>query len=128
MTPLDIARAAWGNPAPDWIETIARKCMEMPQARVAGRVGYSPAVVSQLLRNRYKGNLAALEDVVRGAWMGATVTCPVVGTMRSDVCRDWQRKAKDFAPTNSNRARMYWACASCPAARRRLTHDPHDLA
>ncbi|MGK7664230.1 MULTISPECIES: hypothetical protein [unclassified Marinovum] len=120
-TALFIAREAWGYPLPDWIEVVAEQCMKMPQARVASRIGYSPAVVSQILRNRYKGNVAAIEDAVRGAWMGATVNCPVVGSMRTDVCRDWQRKAKDFKPTNSNRARMYWACASCPRARKEET-------
>jgi hypothetical protein len=113
-TALDIASDAWGSPLPDWIEVVARKCLEMPQTKVAHRIGYSPAVISQLLRKRYKGNVSGIEDAVRGAWMGATVDCPVVGTMRSDVCRDWQRKAKEFKPTNSNRARMYWACANCP--------------
>ena len=114
LTALDIARAAWGDPLPDWIDVLARKCLEMPQARVAARIGYSPAVVSQLLRQRYKGNLAAVEDAVRGAWMGATVSCPIIGQMRTDVCRDWQRKSREFVPTNTNRARMFWACADCP--------------
>jgi hypothetical protein len=115
---LEISRTAWGDPLPDWIEVMAGKCLEMPQVKVAERLGYSAAVVSQLLRNRYKGNLAALEDAVRGAWMGATVICPVVGSMRSDVCRDWQRKGKEFKATNSNRARMYFACASCPRSQK----------
>lgn len=113
-TALDIAQSAWGIPLPDWIDVLARKCLEMPQVRVADRIGYSPAVVSQLLRARYKGNVAAVEDAVRGAWMGATVNCPVVGVMRTDVCRQWQAKSRDFKPTNSNRVRMFYACADCP--------------
>lgn len=117
-SPIDTAQQAWGNPLPDWIAVVAEQCTKMSQSRVASRLGYSPAVISQLLRGRYKGNVDAIEDAVRGAWMGATVSCPVVGEMRTDVCRDWQRKARDFKPTNSNRARMYWACASCPRARK----------
>ena len=113
-TALDIALAAWGDPLPDWIEVLARKCLEMPQTRVAERIGYSPAVVSQLLRQRYKGNLAAVEEAIRGAWMGATVRCPAVGLMRGDVCRSWQKKSREFKSTNSHRVRMYWACKDCP--------------
>lgn len=112
--PLDIARAAWGDPLPDWIEVLARKCAEDSQRRAAVEIGYSGSMVSQLLRNAYKGNVATVEDAVRGAWMGATVSCPVMGTIPTNDCQEWRRKARKFAPSNNHRVRMYRACAICP--------------
>lgn len=113
MTPVEIARGAWPAPLPDWVEVLAIQCQEMTQKQVADRIGYSAGMVSQLLRNRYRGNLAAIEDAVRGAWMGSTVTCPVMGTIPTDTCQDWQRKAKTFAPTSNHRVRMFRACNRC---------------
>lgn len=118
VTPLDIARGAWGDPLPDWIEVVARQCLDMPQAKVAARIGYSAGMISQLLRNRYKGNLAAIEDAARGAWMGATVDCPVNGSIPTDTCQDWQRKARDWLASNSHRVRMHKACSKCPRYRK----------
>jgi hypothetical protein len=117
--PIDIVRAAWGDPVPDWIAVLAERCTTQPQRLVAQRLGYSAGLVSQLLRNRYKGNLAAIESAVRGAWMGSTVTCPVMGTIASDVCNSWQRKARTFVASSNNRVRMYRACNKCP----RMTGD-----
>lgn len=114
LQPIDIARASWGVPAPDWIEVLAGKCAEMTQRQVAARIGYSGGMVSQLLRNRYRGNLDAIEEAVRGAWMGATVTCPVMGTLASDACQEWRRKSKVTVPSNRFRIRMQRACARCP--------------
>ncbi len=116
-TPLEIARSAWA-PLPDWVEVLAGKCAEMSQRQVAERIGYSGGMVSQLLRNRYRGNLAAIEDAVRGAWMGATVLCPVMGSIPTDACQDWQKKSREFVPSNRLRARMQTACSKCPRCRK----------
>lgn len=116
-TPIDIARAAWGADMPDWIGVVAEKCATMTQRQVAERLGYSAGMVNQLLRAKYKGNLAAIEDAVRGAWMGQTVVCPVMGTIPSDTCQAWMRKARQFVPTSNNRVRMFRACNACPRLR-----------
>lgn len=118
-SPLDIARAAWGDPPPDWIIVLAERCAEQSQRLVAQRIGYSPGLISQLLRRRYQGNLAAIENAVRGAWMGSTVVCPVMGTIPTDTCNSWQRKARTFVASSNNRVRMYRACNKCS----RMTGD-----
>lgn len=111
---LEIARAHWPDPVPDWIEVLATQCDLLNQARVAERIGYSGGLVSSVLRNRYAGNMEAVEDAVRGAWMNSRVECPVMGMIGTDVCASWRRKAKRFEPTNNHRVRMYRACQSCP--------------
>jgi hypothetical protein len=44
--------------------------------------------------------------------MARTVECPQLGTIPSNVCRDWQRRP--FLNTNAQRVAMYRACARCP--------------
>jgi len=111
---IAIATAAWGDPLPDWIARLAVECNEGTQRRAAERIGYSSGLVSQVLRKTYTGNLEAVESAVRGAWLGSTVQCPVMGTIPTDTCLSWRRKAKIFAATNSHRVRMYRACNACP--------------
>lgn len=110
---LITATKAWGTPLPDWINCLAGQCNTTTQSAVAKRLGYSAGLVSQVLRNTYPGNVAAVEEAVRGAWMGSTLDCPVMGTIGSDVCLQWRRKSKVFAATNSHRVRMFRACNNC---------------
>lgn len=107
------AVSAWGHPLPDWIEVLAQKCAESTQTAAAKRLGYSAGLVSQVLRKTYTGNLAAVEQAVRGAWMGSTVKCPAMGVIAADVCLEWRRKSKTFADTSNHRVRMYRACNAC---------------
>ncbi|MEQ1696685.1 MAG: hypothetical protein ABL901_12660 [Hyphomicrobiaceae bacterium] len=70
------AVVGWGNAMPDWVVALAAACDQAPQTEVARRIEYSPAVVSQVLRNTYKGNLKRVEFQVRGLLMEQTLKCP----------------------------------------------------
>lgn len=113
MAFVDIAKTAWGEAAPDWILTLAAQCDMTNQRRAAERIGYSAGLVSSVLRASYKGNMQSVEQAVRGAWMGSLVTCPVMGSIASDACLEWRRKARKFAPSNPHRVRMHRACNVC---------------
>lgn len=114
MTPIDTARAAWGDQMPDWVERLAQECASSSQSKAAQALGVSPAMVSTVLRGTYKGNMANVEERVRGALMRAVLTCPAIGEMPTHVCADWRRRAKSFTNTNALRVMMYRACISCP--------------
>lgn len=116
--PVEIAREAWGASMPDWVARLAAECAASSQTRVAARMERSATMVSQVLRAKYPGDLAAVEDVVRGVFMGATVTCPQLGTIPANACQDWRRKSQKFSSVNSLRVDMYRACARCPRNRR----------
>lgn len=119
-TPLDTARAAWGSPLPDWIQRLAEECGATNQSDVARRLGRSAAMVSTVLRAKYKGDMAAVEDVVRGRLMRATVQCPALGEISTATCRDWMAKAGKFSNETSERVRMYRACRSCPRMKKEV--------
>lgn len=124
--PMDIARGAWGAALPDWVERLARECAEASQVSVAAAIGRSPALVSQVLRRKYPGDLGAVEEAVRGAFMGAQVTCPALGPIATHECQDWQRKARRFVNVNALRVRMYRACHHCPRNARGLHSQKED--
>jgi hypothetical protein len=118
--PLQTAREAWGEPLPDWIETLAIACGRTSQAAVAKELGRSGAVVSQVLRRVYPAGMAAIEERVRGVYLNARIACPGLGEIAAHACKDWRAKAREFAPGNPVRVRMFRACAACPRNRKEV--------
>lgn len=111
-------RASWGKQAPEWVVLLAEQCDRASQKKVAEAIRYSSAVVNQVLKNSYKGDLTAVEKAVRGAYLHATVGCPVLGDLELHSCLQHQRQK--FSATNSMRVRLYRACnGGCPHARQK---------
>lgn len=122
-TPLDIARAAWGEAIPAWIVMLAEECGRSSQNKVALRLNRSAALVSNVLRKKYAGDMAAVEDVVRGCFMRAVVQCPALGEISTAACRDWMAASRSYSNENSERVRMYRACRGCPRMVKETGHD-----
>lgn len=116
--PVEIACAAWGDDLPDWVRRLAEECAATSQTKVAAKLGRSAAMVSGVLRRKYQGDMAAVEDVVRGVYFRATVRCPALGETSTAVCREWMGKAKSYSNETSERVRMYGACRACPRFRK----------
>jgi len=116
MNALDRAHVAWGDQLPDWIEVLVKGCMQQSQNVIAKQLGYSSAAVSNAINNKYGGDLCAIEQSVRGAFMAVTVDCPAVGELAADRCNTHQRAA--WSPHNPQRITFYRACRSgCPNSR-----------
>ena len=113
MSFVDTACEAWGT-LPDWIEALARECDRTSQNKAAKRLERSASLVSAVLRRRYTGDMAAVEDIVRGALMSTTADCPVLGDLPLDICRRWRSRAREFSNVNSQYVTMYRACNRCP--------------
>lgn len=97
----------------DWIEVLRAAAAASSQSEVAGRIGYSTAVVNQVLKGTYKGDMKRVERAVQGALMGATVNCPEIGEIPRQRCVEHQRAP--FRITNPTAVRIYKACRSgCP--------------
>jgi hypothetical protein len=114
LTPLDVARAAWGEAIPDWVIVLARACAERSQAAVARDLGRSGAVISQVLRNIYPAGTSLIEERVRGLFMEGQVDCPALGPLSTLECQDWREKSRTFALAGPRRAQMFRACNRCP--------------
>lgn len=113
LTMTDKANQAWDGAPPQWIQELARLATSQGLNGCAKKLGYSSAVISQTISNKYRGDLAKLEEKVRGALMGETVVCPIQGEIGRHTCLEWQSKPK--AITNATRIQMYQACrGGCP--------------
>ncbi|SDF70816.1 hypothetical protein PUH89_12855 [Rhodobacter capsulatus] len=115
--PVETAREHWGADMPDWVSLLAAQCAKSSQNKVAKRLNRSAALVSAVLRNRYEGDMGAVEEVVRGVFELATVSCPAQGELQTNICRDFQLAARKYSDINSEMIRMYRACNSCPRYR-----------
>ena len=118
MSALDIAKESWGDELPDWVEALAIECARGSQARVAKALDRSPALISQVLRNKYPADLGPIEERFRGAFQDGKVDCPALGPLPTNLCQDWIVKARQFSPGNPQRTRMYRACNKCPRFRK----------
>jgi len=115
---LAAARAAWTD-LPDWVEALAREADATSQVRAAERIGLSPGAVNQVLRGRYQASTDRIETRVRGQLMAAVVACPVMGELATDLCQEWQDKARGKPAPSSVHVRMWRACRACTHNRNR---------
>lgn len=112
--PIRKARDAWGEDVPDWVLRLAEACAETSQSRVARRLGVSGSLVSHVLAANYRGDMRRIEDLCRGEFERATISCPVLGELAPAACEAWRRKAGRLRPANNLNARMFRACRACP--------------
>lgn len=99
----------------DWLTVLREACAASSQAAVARRLDYSAAVVNQVLKGTYTGDLRSVRKAVEGALMGLTVNCPVIGELPRHRCLEYQRRG--FAATNPLRVALAQACPTCPHRR-----------
>lgn len=114
MAALLKAKTAWKDAMPDWVAALATACDNSSQNKVARKLERSPALVSTVLSNSYKGDMSAVEDLVRGVFMAGTLACPVFGDIGLQQCRKWRGRARSFQNVNSQYVQMYKACNRCP--------------
>jgi DNA-binding transcriptional regulator YdaS (Cro superfamily) len=91
-----------------WVEVLRAACAVSTQGSVATRLGYSAAVVNQVLKGTYKGDLQRVQRAVEGALMGSVVDCPIVGQIPRQRCVEHQRAP--FRATNPSAVQLYRAC------------------
>lgn len=98
---------------PEWVMILAEACDAQSRGKIAKRLGYSPATLSQVLNGKYMGNLERVAEMVRGALMSATVDCPINGETKLDTCLTDQKRTPPFA--SGWRMQVYKACRNgCP--------------
>lgn len=112
MSKLDIARRAWGENMPEWIEVLAIECDKSSQNKVAAKIGKSAAAVSQVLQNVYPGSVENIEAVVRSMLMNSTHSCPFYGSILAKDCEVYRRRPFNSSG-NPAKTRLFKACRRC---------------
>lgn len=120
------AKLAWGADLPDWVEELAKEVNRKSQRLAGARIGYTGGLVSAVIARKYRGDMARVEAKVRGALMGATVECPVLGVIGRHRCLDEQKMPNTGA--SPQRGRLYRKCRGigtdiCPHSRHRTEAD-----
>lgn len=100
----------------DWVDVLRAECEKSSQSAVSRQLDYSPAVINQVLKGTYKGDVSKVEAAVKGCFMNEIVACPVVGEIATNICLSYQKQP--FAAINPLRVQLYKACrAGCPHSR-----------
>lgn len=112
-TNLDRARAAWGADMPRWVQLLATACDATSQREAADKLGKSNGYVSRLLNNRYPGDLAEAEKLVRAAWGQEDVVCPLWNAA-IPLASCMAARRRDLPPSNSIHHLHRRMCPVCP--------------
>lgn len=102
----------WEGNAPEWVKRLATFCDEESQAAAARKIGRSASLVNQVLKNKYTGDLNAVQQRVEAALKDEGVMCPVLGNIAGDVCLKQQRQP--YSSANHVAVRLFKACRNCP--------------
>lgn len=116
---VDMAVECWGGQAPEWVLAMARAidaeggAMPRAQKLVAERIGYSNAVVHEVLRNRYRGDHVKVALRVAQCLASESADCPVLGRIAHVECHAHQAR-KDPGSTPL-KVQLFRACrGGCP--------------
>lgn len=95
-----------------WITILAEQARVLGQEEVSKRLGISKTVVSQLINDKYPGDMSRMQKLVEGAFMEHLVECPILGAIPLHQCDKHQGNK---STSNPIRLRLYRACRSgCP--------------
>ncbi|WP_425091978.1 hypothetical protein [Tropicimonas sp. S265A] len=121
---MERALDGWGPQLPDWIFVLVEQCEIASQNKVAKRISYTPAVVSQVIGNCYAGQIENVEQRVRAVFMNPAHNCPaMLEEISAETCLHWQLKAtKPFRAGPPLMVRMYRACPRCAHFKQGTSH------
>lgn len=96
---------------PSWLQELRRQCEQQGRKKVGQIIGYSTGTLSQVLNDKYPGDIAKVERAVRGAFLGDTVMCPVVGEIGLHDCRKYHTGQP--STVNPIKVRLARTCPNC---------------
>jgi hypothetical protein len=112
LSNLDRARSAWGADMPRWVQLLATACDATNQREAGEKIGRSSGYVSRVISNTYNGDLAEAEKLVRAAWGGEQVDCPIWGPIPLASCMHARRRTAP--PVNLMHHQHRRHCPTCP--------------
>lgn len=92
-----------------WLEMLRREVAKHGLGKVAEMMETSRTSVSQLVNDKYPGNLDNMRRRVEGVFFNRTVQCPVAGEIPAQQCFTNQKRKPGSNPMN---LRFFKACRS----------------
>lgn len=92
-----------------WLQVLKEQVDIHGQKPVAAKLGVSNGTVSQLVNEKYPGDMAKMQALVESVYLDKTVNCPVLGRIGWHQC---QANQKNEHTSNPLKLRLYRACRS----------------
>lgn len=92
-----------------WLEVLREQVALNGQRPVAEKLGVSNTVISQVVNEKYPGDMTRIQALVESVYMSKSVLCPVLGEIAWHSCQMHQKNTKTGNPT---KLRLYRACRS----------------
>ena len=96
----------------NWQQLLHQKVDELGRRQVEHDTGMSKTTLSQVLNDKYAGNIDNVAQRVITAYANLTVECPVLGQIQQKRCANEQ--TKPFSYSNPQRVKLFKACQQCP--------------
>lgn len=111
LTAMQIAQAHW-QPVPEWVRLLADYSDTHTQAAAARKIGRSASLVNQVLKQKYPGDLAAVQARVETALKVEMVRCPILGSITGSECLKHQ--GAPYYSGNHVAVALFRQCRRCP--------------
>lgn len=95
------------------IDALVKACDATSQNKVATQLGYSAAVISQVITKIYPGDMSRVEKQICMVLMRSKITCPALGEIPELGCHAWQKEALVLRSSSPTKVRMFHACRGC---------------
>jgi hypothetical protein len=96
----------------NWLELLRAEVERHGRRIVEADLGISKTTMSQVLNEKYPGNLGNIEAKVLGKYSTDKVCCPVLGEITEKRCA--AERVTEFRVSNPQRIKLWKACQSCP--------------
>lgn len=110
-TAIETIATHWGDSAPVWVRLLATACDETSQKKTAVKISRSSALVNQVLKGKYPGDLTDVQNRVEKVF-GIKIPCPELGDIEGAACLVNQQKK--YNPANHAAVSLFVACRRCP--------------
>lgn len=98
-----------------WLELLNSAVDRFGRREVEKRLGISKATLSQVLNQKYPGNMGNIETLVLEQFsvdLNTEMDCPVLGEISRDRCL--REQVKPLIATNPTRVKLWQTCRTCP--------------
>jgi len=92
-----------------WLAVLREQVELNGQRGVAEKLGISNTTVSQVVNEKYPGDMARIQALVESVFLKKTVICPVLGEIAWHECH---RHQKNEFTSNPQKLRLYRSCRS----------------
>lgn len=98
---------------PEWVVGLAEACDQSSQNKIAIRLKRSSAALSQVLANKYPGDLKAFQRDVEDLLKDQKINCPALFDKKISLIDCRARQAQKISASNPLQIKQWRICKNC---------------